>query len=333
MVTGASYRSPQISQRKEPSRPRKPGATGSGGKSVGSGTSSKFIVTDCHIARICQSKSWIASLAFWRRTRGRSSSAQGTLHYHRLSTDTSTTTSSSRLRVANAFDPVYVANRISDNHNIPCHVRILEIISSFGDDPGDTLHRVKNLLKELAKTLLMFPALESIMLIARRPTPIFNLPLVFRTALENRLNLPTMKELHVHDCCFPISILANSKYISHLSLSGFSTVHQNGESSLLRLKSLSLEIFNFTNSNLDGLKRPLHELRSLKYSDETLDILLDLIQVCRRTLNKLEIELTNYARKVSSLTVTLLLIFQILWILFQNLSTFRTSISSLFGWQ
>lgn len=46
MVTGASYSSPQISHLNEPSKVRRPGAIGSGGKSVGSGMSAdrKFMV-------------------------------------------------------------------------------------------------------------------------------------------------------------------------------------------------------------------------------------------------------------------------------------------------
>ena len=218
------------------------------------------------------------------------------LYYH-LTVDTRR-----KGRRAGTFDPLYLANRISDNPQIPYYVRILEIILKFHDDQKNAILRTTNLLSEFAKILVMFPTLESIMLTDISFLFGWKFPAVFRIALEDCLSLPTLKELHVDGGRFPISLLNNCKNISHLSLQGsLDPTSQNAEFALLPLKSLSLGAY----ISVGCLKRHIKQLWSLKYKVGYLDTLLKLLEGCRRTLNKLEVNLTTEQYgKVFSLTVT-----------------------------
>jgi hypothetical protein len=120
---------------------------------------------------------------------------------------------------------------------------------------------------------------------------------VFRAALEDRLSLATVKEVHIQGfAIIPISLLDSLKNVKNLSFPGSSVVpvdrfHASAPM-LPQLESLRLSTrFSFpgTRSLLPWIKLHIKELRSLKckfYMGQ----LSELLRVCSGTLNTLDVD-------------------------------------------
>jgi hypothetical protein len=179
-----------------------------------------------------------------------------------------------------AFQPDDLSKLVSENPRILCYVRILEIqvVSP-------------RLLDRFADTLLKFPALECVVL---NPTYEHNWcewSDVFRAALEDRLSLPTVKEVHIQGfTILPISLLDSLKNVKNLSLPGSSFVerfHASG-STLPQLESLRLTTRFSSTTLLPWIKLQIKELRSLK-CEFYMGQLSELLRVCSGTLNTFDV--------------------------------------------
>ena len=153
----------------------------------------------------------------------------------------------------NAFEPNHLSQFVSKNPHIVHYVRILQI---------DLLPAMD---ESFATTLLKFPVIECIKLSARKTEDWYLLG-PCRAALEDRLNLPTVKEVHISGTDIPLSLLNSSKNIKNLSLSGY-TIHGQLSASTL--------------PQLHSLKSTLSRWKDLSH----------ILGVCSGTLNKLDFEL------------------------------------------
>jgi hypothetical protein len=153
----------------------------------------------------------------------------------------------------NPSNPRVLSRFIFENPHIPQYVRVLRIQVLFQRDDEDDDLDIKQDLDTFAKTLLLFPFLERIKLTALNER-LCSWPDVFRAALEDRLSLPTLKELHiVGNQDFPCSLIDNRENIESLLVSGdFLSAKRNvcisTETTLPQLKSLAL------------LSKPYHRL-------------------------------------------------------------------------
>ena len=192
----------------------------------------------------------------------------------------------------NAFKPNLLSKIVSENPRILRYVRILEIHVEFRSSQSEAHMEV---LDEFAKTLLMFPVLECIMLTSPPFLQDWHWPNVFRGALEDRLNLRTLKELHLTGSKdLPFTVLENCKNIEDLSLLGtFEAEGLVGVSTLPHLKSLNLSTRFISSSLLTWLKLHITELQSLKSASASMYELPELFGECSGTLNKLEVDLTD----------------------------------------
>jgi hypothetical protein len=197
------------------------------------------------------------------------------------------------------FEPGDLSKLVSENPRLLCYVRILEI-------------QVENrLLDGFADTLLRFPLLECVVLTSPDYDIWCDWSDVFRAALEDRLRLPTVKEVHLRGIArIPISFFDNLKSAKHLSLTGFSTVDRlhASASTLPQLESLriSTEVVS-TGSLMAWVKLHIKELRSLKcvFFREQLS---ELLGVCSGTLNNLDVDFEHSKCMVQlSISVTLFL--------------------------
>jgi hypothetical protein len=180
-----------------------------------------------------------------------------------------------------AFEPDDLSKLVSENPRILCYVQILEI-------------QVENrLLDGFADTLLRFPVLECVVITSPNYDSWCNWSDVFRAALEDRLRLPTVKEVHLRGIArIPISLFDNLKSVKYLSLTGFSTVDRfhASASTLPQLESLRLSTqLDSTASLMAWVKLHIKELRSLKcvFFKEQLS---ELLGVCSDTLNNLDVD-------------------------------------------
>ena len=115
-------------------------------------------------------------------------------------------------------------------------------------------------------------------------------PDIFRAALEDRLSLPTVKEVHlVGNQDFPFSLIGNCKNIESLLLVGSFEPADEEDSAPLQLKSLTLSDISHSLA-VDELH--INKLQSLKCAESSVDNLSDFLGVCSETLNKLDIDLT-----------------------------------------
>jgi len=184
---------------------------------------------------------------------------------------------------------------VSENTRILHYVKILEIhfeISSLS--PRRVERAVVERLDELANTLLAFPVLECIMLSASKEQ--FYWSAAFRAALKDRLNLPTVKKVHlVGEKGFPISLLDNCKNIENLSLTGsFEAEGRTCDSTLPQLKALTMtSSYVISSSLLAWIKPRINEVRSLKFALSSVLTLSELLGVCAPTLSKLDVDLSE----------------------------------------
>jgi len=192
-----------------------------------------------------------------------------------------------------ALKPDLLSKRLSENPRILHYVRILQIDIAF-----DCLSEMGQ-LRKFAKTLLMFPLLECIMLRTFSGLQ-WSCPDFFRAALEDRLNLPTVRELHLTGSRDGdvSSLFEICKNIKSLSLLGTFEVYCLGVSTLPQLKSLDLSAYFISDPLRTWLKPHITELQSLKCASFGVGELPQLFEVCKGTLTTLEVDLTNTECKV-----------------------------------
>ena len=203
-----------------------------------------------------------------------------------------------------ALKPDHLAKLISEDPRILYSVRVLQIQLELDRTscqfwmPGAPAVIAKH-LDGFASLLLMFPVLERIMLTGTSEDCPWYWPDAFRTALEDRLSLPTIKEVHIEGVKdFSFSLLDNCNNLKNLSLFGpFVRMDHHSVSTLPRLQSLSLSNTFFIDPPfMAWIKSHINELRSLKCSVELQSgqrPLSTLLEVCSQTLNKLDVSLGN----------------------------------------
>jgi len=183
--------------------------------------------------------------------------------------------------------PDWLSQLVSENPRILNYVRVLDIQVQF-DRTRKQEQVIKKQLDDFANTLLMFPLLECIMLTTPK-NRIWHWPDVFRAALKDRLNLPTVKDVQFEgNQEFPFSLIGNCKNIENLILMGSFEDAEEVDSTPLQLKSLALS----HHSSPELVNLHIKQLQSLKCAESAVDDLSELLEVCFETLNKLDIDLT-----------------------------------------
>ena len=188
----------------------------------------------------------------------------------------------------NILEPNHLSKLCADKPHIVSYIRILQI------EVGSSFEMVE-MDDSFAATLLMFPVLECVKLRTWRGCWDFLDPC--RAALEDRLSLPTVKELHLTSAGIPFPLLNVSKNIENLSLSGSYVEYQHGASTFPQPHSLRLPRQNSLPSLLSWLKIHVKELRSLKSAVTNWEVFSKLLGACSGTLNKLDF-LSLYIRNV-----------------------------------
>ena len=189
------------------------------------------------------------------------------------------------------FEPECLSKLISEDPRILNYVRILQIQVDLDQMRNEDL-AITAQLDEFAETLLMFPFLECIILTTSK-RHVWSWPDVFRAALQDRLNLPTVKEVHIVGKQYsPFSLIGNCKNIENLLLSGsFTGAVEGDDATPLQLKSLTLP--HISHSLVDSIKLHINHLQSLRCAQSSVDHLPELLGVCSKTLNRLDIDLTH----------------------------------------
>ena len=220
------------------------------------------------------------------------------------------------------FEPECLSKIVSDNPRILNFVRILEIKIEYKQNLA-----LQNKLDEFAETLLLFPLLKRIILTTPKQW-MWNWPNVFRAALEDRLRLPTVKEVHlVGYQNLPFKLIGKCKNIENLLLEGLfeepeeemdsfeDSDEEEADSSedsdeeetesfkqpkkeemdTIELKSLTLSDISHS---LCANNLHINKLLSLKCGESSVDDLPALLGVCSQTLTKLDIDLTYTQCKV-----------------------------------
>jgi hypothetical protein len=196
------------------------------------------------------------------------------------------------------FEPSRLSKIVSKSPRILTYVRILEIKVET-DRSGYQDLGIQKQQDDFAETLLLFPLLECIILTTPK-SRMWEWPDVFRAALEERLSLPTVKDVHfVGNQDVPFSLIGNCKNIENLLLEGTFEALDGDEdeesdsetlapvSGPLQLKSLTL----FSHS-LPAEALHIKKLQSLKYAEAAVGDLSKLLGVCSGTLKELDIDLT-----------------------------------------
>ena len=192
------------------------------------------------------------------------------------------------------FEPHRLSKMVSESPHIHNFVRILEI-KVEPDQHGYQDLTIQEQLDDFAETLLLFPSLECIMLTTPKGR-MWEWPDIFRAALEDRLGLPTVKEVHlVGSQEFPFSLIGNCKNIENLLLAGSFEEPEETDSAPLQLKSL---ILSDISRSLSADDLHIKKLQSLKCAETSVDALSELLGVCSGTLKKLDIDLTYSQCKV-----------------------------------
>lgn len=195
---------------------------------------------------------------------------------------------------SHSFTPDILSKIVLDNPRILYHVRLLTIkIGSEVDGP----------FEEFAKTLVKFPLLEYIVLTGSSQDPV-SWPYVFRSALEDRLNLPTIEAVHLIGDDYPLSLFDCCKDIKKLC---FLRSFGGGEGQDLfeiqpKLQSLTLCIDSISLPFLTWIKLNIEGLQSLTCGlalSEGQKPLSEFLGVCSESLKELDIDLEQTDCKVS----------------------------------
>lgn len=221
------------------------------------------------------------------------------LYYHTVVDIMGNTTDSDHV-----FKPDDLSNLASEKPHILNYIKILEI--QFTSSRYQLPLNFADIFDKFAKTLLMFPVLECITLMTPDRYAAWYWSTRFQAALEDRLNLPTMREVHfVGGQGVPYSFLGNSENIEHLSRSESFPAEGPDEfcaSTVPQLKSLTLSMRSISSPLLTWLKLHSKELRSLKCSLSSVEEMVELFGVCSGTLNKLYIDVADSECKVLALS-------------------------------
>ena len=188
------------------------------------------------------------------------------------------------------LEPSHLIKLLTKTPHLVNYIRILQI--DFRDFISLN-QETSQILQHITSVLPMFSMLECMILVA--PSDFISwkqLPLAFRTAVENCLRLSTLQRLHVGELDFPLSILEKNVNINCFSLSGYPKIPDCSDDTNLQLTALSFDGINFTppfTNFTTWAKRHITNLQSLKcnYSDEK--IILELLEVCSDTLNRLDL--------------------------------------------
>jgi hypothetical protein len=191
------------------------------------------------------------------------------------------------------FEPDCLSKLVSENPRILNYVRILQIQVDL-DQMRSEDQAIVSQLDEFAETLLMFPFLQCIILTTSKKRA-WHWPKGFRAALEDRLNLPTVKEVHmVGRQDSPFALIGNCTNVENLLLSGsFMSAEESVDATPLQLKSLTLPHISHFYSFVDSIKLHIEDLQSLRCAQSSVDQLPALLGVCSKTLNKLDVDLTH----------------------------------------
>jgi hypothetical protein len=188
-----------------------------------------------------------------------------------------------------AFEPGRLSELVSKNPRILYYIRILQIQIRFEYCVEDSV----------ADLLLKLPVLECIIVNCdgHYDGDDWYWSDEFRAALEDRLSLPTVKELHIEGCdLIPFSLIAKSKNIKKVTLSGVCEVEgQIYASTLPQLQSLRLLTPLICPLVMDWVKRHVNELRSLVYVLPDWEDLSGLLEACSGTLTRWDVNL-GYSR-------------------------------------
>lgn len=197
-----------------------------------------------------------------------------------------------------ALKPGHLAQLVSESPHILYNVRILEIqldmdykTCKYWMPEGFTV--IAKHLDEFANLLLMFPVLECIRLTSGEEFSWY-WPDAFRTALEDRLHLSTVEEVHIRGVRdFPLSLFDNCNNLKKLVLSApFTRCFYDSVSTLPKLQSLAVSTDFIDPPYLTWIKLHINELRSLKCMlqlSSGQNPLPMLLEGCSQTLNKLDI--------------------------------------------
>ena len=187
-----------------------------------------------------------------------------------------------------SLQPLHFIKLLSDTPQIVNHVRILQIVLH-----SPTIHNLEEI-----QALSMFPLLECIVLSGNLLHPFSwnELPQCFRTAVEDCLCLPTLREVHVRNMLFPLSLLDNLVNVDRFSLSGSPQIHDCQADTYPQLQSLSVHRIGDHKlaSFITWAKQRILKLQSLEcdyYSDE--QIIFDLLEICSDTLDNLDLNLEH----------------------------------------
>ena len=188
-------------------------------------------------------------------------------------------------KIDHGFQPDRLFNLVSENPRILTYVRNLEIYTKIYHDSDS----VMKCFDDLAKTLLLFPKLEFISLWSVEG--LGRWPDFFQATLKERLNLSTVKKLHIGgEMPVPLFLFDHFKNIENLSIAGTrGAVGQACDSTLPQLKSLTLLIQYFPPSLLPWLKLHIKELQSLECMLLHWKDLSELLGACSG-LNKLDVD-------------------------------------------
>jgi hypothetical protein len=190
-----------------------------------------------------------------------------------------------------SFEPNRLSKFVFRNPRILNYVRILQIefrVLNRWEDAG------KKQLDQFAKTLRRFPLLECIILTTSAYQEWYWSG-VFRAALDGRLSLPTVREVHLMGHSeFPSSLLDNRENIKNVSFSALALVNEGHNFKLPKLQTLALSVHFMSFDILSWIKLHISDLKSLKYTATSgLWPLSDILGVCSQTLERLDISLVD----------------------------------------
>ena len=192
------------------------------------------------------------------------------------------------------FEPDHLFKLVSENPHILTYVRILEIEVKIYYNSESV-----KCFEDFAKTLLLFPKLECIILVSTQDLYIW--PGFFQATLEERLNLPTVKKLVIEGgIAFPLFLLDKCKNVENLLVAGTHFMEAEGQACdaiLPQLKSLTLLTSYLPPSLLLWLKPHTKELQSLKCMLLSREVSSELLEACSG-LNKLDVDVSSSWCKV-----------------------------------
>ena len=188
------------------------------------------------------------------------------------------------------FKPIRLMKLISASPSIVRHIRVLEI--EFNNRlPSDLMNRF---LEDIAWLLPRFPAIECLMLSTEYTDSSWSkLSKSFIIALEDCLHLPTLRELHVGQSDFPLSLLDEHTNINLLSLSENPQITEYLDTTYPQLKSLSVAMTHHCGPFITWANPRIGNLQTLEFYYLDDEIFLNLLESCSGTLENLYINFVS----------------------------------------